>query len=100
VLFRDFGSFGNGCSNICALSDTDANLALMIANDDQSAETEAATALYYTSNAVDVNDALIKFFLLFYNWTPAITAWWTTTVTPRGAAMWSLSLYVSLFGHS
>jgi hypothetical protein len=80
VLLSNFGSFGNSRSNVCTLGNADTYLALAVTNDYKRAETEAAAALDYTCDAVNVNDTLVK--LLFF-WCDRSAA---ITVTPRATA--------------
>src|ERR1700758_4982420 len=89
--------FGNICRlcdsrlDVCALRNTDTDLALFVTDDDECLETEAATALDDTRDTVDVDDDLFEFFRLLRHVPAIVAARWAS-------ALASLSLR-SLFCH-
>jgi hypothetical protein len=74
VFLGYFSGLGNGSSNVSTFSDADANTTFVVAHNDEGAETEAATALYNASYAVNVDNTLVELFLFFNNWASVTTA--------------------------
>ena len=60
VLLRVFGPLADRLRYFASLADTNANMTLTIANNDERREGEATSALYYLRHAVDLHDLLCE----------------------------------------
>jgi hypothetical protein len=96
MLFGDFGCFGNGSGYVCALSGTDTNAIFAVTDHYKRAETETAAALYYTSNTVDVHDALVKLLFFRSNLRTTTTRAALTTATLAAAATRTTTITATL----
>ena len=65
VLARLVVALADGLGHLVRLAEADADVAGLVADDDERAEAEAAAALHDLGDAVDVDDALLE--LLFVN---------------------------------
>ena len=89
-----FDSLCNGLRNFLGLSVADSNLAIAIANDNQSGKGETTSALYNLGYAVDEDYALNEWALLL----STVIATFTTLATV--VALWGLSVGLSwINGH-
>jgi hypothetical protein len=57
-------ALADGLGDLVGLAEADADMAGLVAHDDQRGEAEATTALHDLRDAVDVDDALLEFFIV------------------------------------
>jgi hypothetical protein len=79
VAARPFGSFADAVGDTARFTYAYANVAVIIANDDNCAEGEATSAFDHFSDTFDVNYALVQFFAIFV----PITSWFSSSFSHR-----------------
>ena len=80
LLLRIFNSLGDCLWNFLRLAVADADCSLLIANNDESCEGETTSALNNLRYAVDEDNALCVWALLFLWCTVTTIAAWTTVI--------------------